>query len=306
MNRLEKMAVALTFVLGTTACSAPTPDKTIYHGPLTDIKGDKLITDTRFQMVTQAMQGSGDELLIKIAGDLNTLHSATTLPSELDGLISTGSVPLSIVEIPNVKKSFADYDINNKSETFNSVTSGVATPVNFIYPPDIAIGIGSPAQNPLVESLFLTKEYLSEMLQPKLAEEFSQTGAATVTDSNGNPITDPSTIVEAGLSIVAKQGGNDNTDVHKIIDVFPAMMMSLSARDLVAKGALPSNPEGTGNFQDVSVYLSDHPDIENSVREIMHEWAVSDNLTGPDGIVEQIVSPDMLKAILDISNNTIY
>lgn len=294
--------------------STPFPTGTPSAEELPDHKDKPPISEARFTQMVDALQNSGQPILALAGRGANLLHTTDTLPQTFPSWINPNTLPLPIT-VDTGESSLANFyfqlseddtdrfsfvappDINQTLWDFN--TNLVTLDIHLALPPIIAVN------GPLAESLFLAKEQLTLMLPLSMAQEFAKYMQLKLggqfLDAAGVPITDQARLQRYGALAFMIQMSESTSPIWKIVDALPIFLVASTLRDLVNAGKFPENSFGMANFVEAGNMLSINKTLREKVIKIRDNWTTADTLTAHPGIFDEVLDPDIIKAVNDLN-----
>ena len=280
----------------------------LYHGPVRQLKDKPLITPDKMDLLLKTMVDSKIYLMQKHAGELYDLINTTTNPSGLPNIIHTNSYPLAIT-YDNSHVSLAPISTNwENRESFVVDANNIKNKGRLLKPISWGIHLGTKDAfgnaGPLPEALFLEKEYITQLLNFRVQEEFfdylTVNNLATITDLNGNQIMDMELKQEIGAAILINEMTDKKSNTWCLMDMFPMLITGYFAGALVEDKSLPTTLNGGRHLYTAMDYLSQNIELRQLVEEVIVEWQESKQLLPPEGITNIIGSPIVLRAVTDL------
>lgn len=233
---------------------SPTPlqKKEVYQGVIEPLRGLTLIEQKELDETLSALEETKYPLLQKIAEDIRFITFSKTKPEKFPSWISENSFPFQIVRHNSEISAINIYITEERkgdSNKFIVQTKGQKSTQTEINEVAIATNLGITPQienEPLVKGFLLAKEHLTYLLAINFAGELYNYIIANeprikITDFEGKPITDEGKKTRIGLTLLLKYISNQETDVWKIIDGFPMMLLVPAIISLRAKNKIPNS-----------------------------------------------------------------
>lgn len=152
-------------------------------------------------------------------------------------------------------------------------------------------------------ALFLAKEHLSHMAgfkaQLELAQIFSQIGMQTL-DLNKQLITDQKVLQKIAASVYLNELTDSASDLWKIFDIFPMMLLSESIIDLVVHGKLTARPKGGRPLYVAAQIVDKDSGLLQVLSEIRTTWEQQGTLLPLDGTTIKTMQPPINPAIHEV------
>lgn len=273
--------------------SPETPKKRTYQGPVVSLQGKELFPSTRLEDLLNELNSTKDPFLAMIVADLQSLTTSFDPHPELPGYVQADSYPLAVTA-DGSNTSTASVGIAGWSEDpdnqFLIIQGEKLTPAKQFTTIAFGINLGInqtlAAGDELIIALFLAKEHLSHMTgfkaQQELAGIFSQIGI-TILNLDKQPITDEQVLQKICASVFVNELTDKTSDLWKIFDIFPMLLLGESILSLVGSGQLPRTPKGKMPLYIIAKIIEQDPLLRQALRTIRDDWIKAGTLLPPDG-----------------------
>ena len=236
--------------LGALYLSRREPQIKKYEGQIERLKGLPLIEDGDLGKMLDSLEATGMPLLAKISHDLRVALVVNYNDGSYPAWIKGESFPLRVTRNDSsISEAAAEAKVSPKPEDkFIYSTNGKAPEI--IPEPSgmtIAINLGLTQKmkeaDPLLRGFLLAKEYLSHLaiiaVSDDMFEALGQNPDIKITDLENKPITDIKKQQAVGRTMTLLNLRDMNSDVYKIIDGFPIMLLASAVIFLKGNNKLP-------------------------------------------------------------------
>jgi hypothetical protein len=268
-----------------------------YTGPITELLGKDVMPQTQLDTLLSELILTKAPLLTKVAHDIKTLTTAQTNPADFSPEISEDTTPLAVLTdnrtLTSITQAFPKY--GDKAEFQFQAQQGTSTTSQLESLSEVIIIANRPDLEalPFTQAMFLAKEGLTLGVINRIGTELGAEYSVLFTDLNGQPVTNPQKLEQYGMTILARYETDKKTDIEKLTDILPFMMLSLDLEELANKGTIAAQIAGLGPFYQALDYMQQHPQLKARIKDLHKAWVGSDQTTGPDGFSNSIlIDPD--------------
>ncbi|MBI4098286.1 MAG: hypothetical protein HY426_04590 [Candidatus Levybacteria bacterium] len=301
---LFKVAGAALFVA---ACENRPAAPGLYNGPIPDLKGRPLVSNERFEELTKALSDSGQPLLERVAGELEEMHTEKTNPQDLPSIVSEKSAPLAITRDNSEFALASVYVLPDESSSGFLLDTGSELQI-WPYSKPAILGINivtnekMERRDPIDESLYLAKEYLSLMVIIRMFQDYERMmpEGHKFLELDGSRMLDTDAIMRAGMSVGSYELGDERSGFWKMADIVPALIMIPSIINLIIDEKLPERTDTLTSFYGIVNMVYENEELMDLLWRLSDDWYNSPSIIGPEDLVEQLKNPILRKAVNDI------
>lgn len=285
----------------------------LYQGPVEFLVGKSLVTKSEIDGMLKALESSSYPFLGKMSADLQSWLKASSNPQKLPNWVSSKSYPIQVVQSdsPTSLAIYESYHEEAIPQNFYSIEfGGKSYNYYLLKDPILTIQLGITADlaraPALYRALFLAKEYLSHMINLRVATEFYEYVTKhqwfKVLDSERQEPRDPKKRERISMSMLLYQLKNENETAWQILDAVPHFIIGAALISLMNKKVVP-NPPGypLHPFYLAAVQLTQEDiNLLRSVVDIMNAWQSSGEMMPPLGTTVKLFSPPISQACLTL------
>ncbi len=291
---------------GTGVAVAPYFNHSKYDGPVRDLAGLDLLDRSGITELTSSLQNTGHPFLAKIGADIDFLTSTNSKPAEFPDWVSDRTFPMAVTyDKSNTAYAAQNGEFHPRPDGLPSLSpesrlfyadqvKNVDMATHIIKSPELV------KDGTLAQAFFLAKEHITHMFFIGAARNYyqivQQAGYSFV-DYNQQIVTDHLSQQQAGEVIFMRLVKNPSTELHKIWDMIPAMLLATPAWELRSTGKLPLKGLGIGSFYTPGDYFSNQPDLKSVLEQVRSQWTAQKTLL-PPGELTQIAQTEPLKSYM--------
>lgn len=287
------------------ACGANTPQAPKkYNGEIENLRGLDLITDERFKTLTDELVNSGQPLLEKLGRESIRLHTESTNPDGISFVANEDTTPLPITrDYSGLSKAIIQSPGYEEEIGFQVFTAAGTTEYQYVLPAALAIHVGitkNLEKRPLLEAFYLAKEHLSHTLTMRLYAEYGNHFlgvSGEFLEPDGTPMEKKDHLIKAGYTMGVSDLMNPSSQLWKIADQAPVIMLVPSMVALIQENKVPTDEADLSPFYTAGNLINQDPDLVERVVRLSNHWAASDDIKGPEGFSDELFDPKVLELI---------
>ncbi len=280
-----------------------------YNGEIEDLKGLDLITDERFKTLTDELIGSGQPLLEKIGRESRLLHDSSSNPDDISLVTNEDTTPLPITrDYSGLSKAITLSPGYEEEIGFGVFTAAGTTEYQYSLPAALAIHIGitkNLEKRPLLEAFYLAKEHLSHTLAMRLYAEYGNNSlgvSGMFLEPDGTPMENKKHLFKAGYTLGLDDATDPSSQLWRITDQAPVIMMAPSIVALIREGKVPVDEADLSPFYTAAHLIEQDPELIQLAVRLSDDWAASEDMKGPDGFSDEIFHPKILALVEKLCN----